>query len=71
MDNLPDWVVSIIAVAVGLGPVLAILSARSIARLLHRACRRAQRSHVSCHAKSRSAFQGEASGRGIDRRGAR
>jgi hypothetical protein len=37
MDNLPDWVVSIIAVAVGLGPVLAILSARSIARLLHRA----------------------------------
>jgi hypothetical protein len=37
MDNLPDWVVTIIAIAVGLSPGLAILSARSIARLLHRA----------------------------------
>jgi hypothetical protein len=37
MDSLPDWTVSIIAVAVGLSPALAILSARSIARLLHRA----------------------------------
>ena len=37
MDNLPDWAVSVIAVGVGLSPVLAILSARSIARLLHRA----------------------------------
>jgi hypothetical protein len=37
MDNLPDWVVSIIAVAVGLSPGLAILSVRRIARLLHRA----------------------------------
>jgi hypothetical protein len=36
MDNLPAWAVSIIAVAVGLGPGLAILSARSIARLLNR-----------------------------------
>jgi hypothetical protein len=37
MDNLPEWAVSIIAVGVGLSPVLAILSAPSIARLLHRA----------------------------------
>jgi hypothetical protein len=37
MDNLPDWAVLIIAIAVGFGPALAILSARSIARLLHRA----------------------------------
>jgi hypothetical protein len=37
MDNLPEWAVSIIAVAVGLSPVLAILSARRIAWLLHRA----------------------------------
>jgi hypothetical protein len=35
MNNLPDWVVSIIAVAVGLSPGLAVLSARSIARLLY------------------------------------
>jgi hypothetical protein len=33
MDNLPDWVVSIIAVAVGFSPGLAVLSAGSIARL--------------------------------------
>jgi hypothetical protein len=37
MDNLPDWVVSLIAIAVGLSPGLAVLSARSIARLIHRA----------------------------------
>ena len=37
MDNLPDWAVSIIAVAIGLSPGLALLSARSIARLLYRA----------------------------------
>jgi hypothetical protein len=37
MDNLPDWVASIIAIAVGLSPGLAVLSARSIARLLYRA----------------------------------
>jgi hypothetical protein len=36
MDSLPDWAVSVIAVAVGLSPGLAILSARSIARLIHR-----------------------------------
>jgi hypothetical protein len=36
MENLPDWAVSIIAIAVGLIPVFAIFSARSIARLLHR-----------------------------------
>ena len=35
MDNLPDWVVSTIAVAVGRSPGLAVLSARSIARLLY------------------------------------
>jgi hypothetical protein len=35
--GLPDWAVTIIAIAVGLTPGLAILSARSIARLLHRA----------------------------------
>ena len=35
MENLPDWAVSIIAVAVGLSPGLAILSARSIARLIY------------------------------------
>jgi hypothetical protein len=37
MDNLPDWAVSIIAVVVGISPALAVLSARRIARLLHRA----------------------------------
>jgi hypothetical protein len=36
MDTLPDWAVTIIAIAVGLSPGLALLSARSIARLLHR-----------------------------------
>jgi hypothetical protein len=36
MDSLPDWVFSIIAVAVGLSPGLAILYARRIARLIHR-----------------------------------
>jgi hypothetical protein len=36
MDSLPDWAVSIIAVAVGLSPGLAILSAGSIARLIYR-----------------------------------
>jgi hypothetical protein len=39
MHNLPDWAVSITAAAVGLSPGLALLSARSIARLLHRALR--------------------------------
>ena len=37
MDNLPEWAATIIAIAVGLGPALAVLSARSIARLLYRA----------------------------------
>jgi hypothetical protein len=36
MDSLPDWAVSIVTVAVGLSPGLAILSARRIAWLLHR-----------------------------------
>lgn len=34
MDNLPMWVVTIAAVAVGVSPGLAILSAGSIARLI-------------------------------------
>jgi hypothetical protein len=37
MESMPDWAVSVIAAAVGLSPGLALLSARSIARLLHRA----------------------------------
>jgi hypothetical protein len=37
MDNLPAWALWLVTVAVGLGPGLAILSARPIARLLHRA----------------------------------
>jgi hypothetical protein len=37
MDNLPAWAVSIIAVGVGLSPGLALLMARPIGRLLHRA----------------------------------
>ena len=37
MDDLSPWVVTIAAVAVGPGPGLAILSARPLARLLHRA----------------------------------
>ena len=37
MDTLPDWAVTFIAIAVGLSPGLALLSARSIARLLRRA----------------------------------
>jgi hypothetical protein len=36
MANLPIWVVTIAAVAAGVSPVLAILSAGSIARLLYR-----------------------------------
>jgi hypothetical protein len=36
LENLPDWAVSIIAIALGLRPGLAVLSARSIARLIHR-----------------------------------
>jgi hypothetical protein len=36
MDNLPDWIVTITAVAVGLGPGLALLLPGPIARLLHR-----------------------------------
>ena len=35
MENLPDWAVSITAVAAWLMPGLAILSARSIARLIY------------------------------------
>jgi hypothetical protein len=34
MDNLPDWAVSIIAIAVGLSPGLALLMARPIGRFL-------------------------------------
>jgi hypothetical protein len=37
MDNLPIWALWPITVAVGISPGLAILSARPIARLLHRA----------------------------------
>jgi hypothetical protein len=37
LENLPYWAASIIAIAVGLSPGLAVLSARSIARLIHRA----------------------------------
>jgi hypothetical protein len=36
MDSLPAWALWPITVAVGLSPGLAILSARPIARLLHR-----------------------------------
>jgi hypothetical protein len=36
MDNLPIWALWPIAIAVGLTPGLALLSARLIARLLHR-----------------------------------
>jgi hypothetical protein len=36
MDSLPDWALWIITAAVGAAPGLAILSARRIARLLHR-----------------------------------
>jgi hypothetical protein len=36
MDNLPDWVVSVIAVVVGLSPGLALLMARPIGRFLRR-----------------------------------
>jgi hypothetical protein len=36
MDNLPDWAVTIIAIAVGLSPGLAILMARPIGRFLRR-----------------------------------
>jgi hypothetical protein len=36
MDNLPDWAASVIAVAVGLSPGLALLMARPIGRFLRR-----------------------------------
>ena len=35
MENLPSWVVTIAAVAVGVSPRLAILSTRLIASVLH------------------------------------
>jgi hypothetical protein len=37
MDDLPTWVVTTAAVAVGVMPGIAILSARSVVRLLYRA----------------------------------
>ena len=37
MDNLPDWAIPIIAIAVGLGPGLTLLMARPIGRFLRRA----------------------------------
>jgi hypothetical protein len=37
MRNLPDWAVSVTAVAVGLSPGLALLMARPIGRFLRRA----------------------------------
>ena len=37
MDGLPDWVVSIIAVAVGFMPGLALLLVGPVVRALHRA----------------------------------
>jgi hypothetical protein len=40
MDNLPIWAVRIVATVVGLAPVLAILCAPMIARLIHRVPRR-------------------------------
>jgi hypothetical protein len=36
MDNLPDWAVTIIAIAVGLSPGFALLMARPIGRFLRR-----------------------------------
>jgi hypothetical protein len=36
MDNLPEWAVSIIAIAVGVSPGLALLMARPIGRFLRR-----------------------------------
>jgi hypothetical protein len=36
LDNLPDWAASIIAVAVGLSPGLALLMAHPIGRFLRR-----------------------------------
>jgi hypothetical protein len=36
MDSLPDWAISIIAIAVGLSPGLALLTARPIGRFLRR-----------------------------------
>jgi hypothetical protein len=36
MDNLPAWVVSVIAIAVGLSPGLALLMARPIGRFPRR-----------------------------------
>jgi hypothetical protein len=36
MENVSDWIVTLAAVAVGVGSALAVLSTRSIARLLHR-----------------------------------
>jgi hypothetical protein len=48
MYHLPDWAVSIAAAAVGLSPGLALLSARSIARLLHRELWAAPRAAPQC-----------------------
>ena len=35
MENLPDWALWIITIAVGVSPGIAILSARPIARLIY------------------------------------
>jgi hypothetical protein len=61
MDDLPSWGLSIIAVAVGLTLVTAILSARPIAQLLHRALWprpvEAPQSDISRHGEYRPASQ--------------
>ena len=47
MDNLPDWAVSIIAVAVGLSPGLALLMARPIGRFLRPTLLETPEEHLS------------------------
>jgi hypothetical protein len=60
MDNLLPWVGTITALAVGLGPGLAILSARPLALLLHRALGPRPTTAPKPGPKSRPAFRGGA-----------
>jgi hypothetical protein len=77
MDNLPTWVVTIAAVAVGLSPGLALLLTRPIVRLLHRVL--SSRAKIvdqpgfapTCEEPPVSPLRQDESRTGIDRLGAR
>jgi len=71
MGSLPEWAFTIIAVAVGVSPGLAILYLTGSPGYSTAHCGGAPRPDASRRTKSRSAFQGEAAGRVVDHSGAR